>query len=622
MILKTNRMCGLTGLMGLLSLGFLLAGTVRAAETSADPAVSSSSENSIDYDKYGRKGAKARKRWLQTPDQAYAPDTPAYCDALWMRVHEADCPMLVLENRKRVITLEQADREGWRIGESGQSGRDRCCFEGYRRKHPEKRIPDDARGLVQTLGDGALKWHLAGCHRFVVDPHHVPMTKSEALDAGAFVCEHCIERGPSLTTIDMEALRAMPEPPTFIAPEGWTPEPFSTDELPALPAVDLLIDETLALDYAIQEAPFEDPLASLEAFMGRRFFFPVGNWLTFYQAYRATGDPRILESLRVSARHYRDLSVNYPDVAQLKASDPEGMTFLYSMAVSARLTLELALKHPEQVSPQALEEAESFLDAIVATLKPVCEGEGGLDPEMGIPQALADDFRHRAFNRALNGIGTIAMASAALEDLQELRDTVAFQSTIDRYRKCIEEYIKNWKDVGSLSIEEDGRAYFYYPYAATDRGRVVDGVKLFGSDDQGHFSHSMQGVLLVHDATPELGVDDAFMTAIANAVYHNSYTEHGSIQSPAADRIRPLNRKPFGAPKDRFYLFEAFREGVIEGQCSKLSDEQKTEVNSRYASRLKTLHAHYLEALRKDRSLVHLGERMRPAPEKPPVPES
>ena len=562
----------------------------------------------MDYSKYGRKGAKARKAWLQHPERQYDPGSIVYCDALWMRVHAEDSPALILKDRKRTMTLEQADREGWRIGESGQSGRERSSFQGYRRKHPEKLIPDDAPGVVQRMKSGRLKWHLAGCHRFVVSPDHTPMTKREALDAGAYVCEHCIERGPSLTTVDMDALRKIPTPPEFTPPAGWTPKPFSPNELPSKQEVDLLVQETLAQGYGIQEAPYQDPVASLEEFMGRRFFFPVGNWLTFYQAYRATGDKRILESLRVSARHYRGLCNQYLDVAQVKASDPEGMAFMYSMAVSARITLQLALKHPDQVSPQELAEAESFLKAIVATLKPVVEGSSDLDPEMGIPQDLANDFRSRAFNRALNGIGTLAMASAALEDLQAIKKTMVFRPQVDRYRKCIQEYFKYWKSIGSLTTESDGKTYFYYPYAAADKGRMVDGVKIFGSDDQGHFSHSMQGVMLVHDATPELGAEDDFMTAIANSVYHNSYTKNGSIQSPAADRVKPQNRKPFGAPRDRLYMFEAFRDGVIEGQCSKLNQAKKDERNSQYSYRLKTLHVHYLKALQKDRSLVHLGE--------------
>jgi len=564
----------------------------------------------INYDKYGRKGAKARKAWLNYPEKEYAPDTKAYCDALWMRVHEEDCPMLLLKDKKKVITLEQADKEGWRIGESGQSGRERCCFQGYRRQHPEKEFTDDTPGITQIMKSERLKWHQAGCHRFNVSPEHVPMTMGEAMaktDLDPYVCVHCIERGPNLTTVDMEALKNRPTPPEFTPPADWSPKPFSPGQRPSSEEIDLLIQETLSTGYGIQDQPFEEPLATLEQFMGMRFFFPVGSWLTFYQGYRATGDKRILESLNVSARHYRDLCNTYPDVASLKAEDPEGMAFMYSMAVSARLTLQLAQKHPDQVSQEEIAEAESFLKAVVATLQPTVEGDANLDPEMGIPQPLADDFRSRPYNRALNGIGTIAMATAGLQDLQAIRNTTEYQSQITRYKKCVEEYFNNWINMGCLYTEADGKTYFYYAYSGTGQKRE-DGLMLGSADDVGHYSHSMQGVMLVHDATPELGADDDFMTAIANAVRHNSTTKNGSIQCPSADKIKPLSRKKHNPnPTNRLYMFQAFNDEVIDGQNSQINESKKEALNSEYEYRLKTLHAQYVKALRKDRNLVHLG---------------
>ncbi len=571
-------------------------------------------EDIIDYSKYGDKGAAARRAWLLIPEQEYDPNTPAYCDALWMRVHEENCPMLVLKDRKNVITLEQADMEGWRIGESGQSGRDRCCFKGYRRKYPEADIPEDASGIAQKMKSEMIKWHYAGCHRFTVSPEHVAMTPIEAEAWGAqvegyYMCEHCIERGPSLTTADMETLRNRPVPPTFTPPVNWTPEPFSPDKLPSKEEIDILIRQTLANGYAIQEAPYTDPMASLEEFMGRRFFFPVGEWLHLYQAYRSTGDKSLLDALRLSARHYTRLCVDYPDVAQLKARDPEGMAFMYSMAVSSRITLQLALQRPDEVSPEELSEAIEFLNAIVSTLKPVLEGNNSLDLVMGIPQEIADDFRSRAFNRALNGIGSIGIATAALEDLQALNSTTEYQPTIDRYRKVIREYIKNWKNTG---FEEtyNGNDYFSYPYSATDNGYMVGDVKLFGAEDQGHFTHALQGAYLLYESVPELGVDDAFMTAIANTIHFNSYTTSGSPQTPSQEAIRPKSRKPFAAPRERFYLLEAFKNGVIDGQCSKLSEEKKAAVNSNYENRLKTLHAQYMKALRRVPTIIYLSSTL------------
>ena len=438
----------------------------------------------------------------------------------------------------------------------------------------------------------------------------VAMTPIEAQEWGAkeegyYMCEHCIERGPSLTTADLETLRNRPAPPTFTPPEGWIPEPFSPDKLPSKEEVDILIQQTLANGYAIQEAPYTDPIASLEEFMGRRFFFPVGEWLHLYQAYRSTGDKRLLDALRVSARHYTRLCMDYPDVAQLKARDPEGMAFMYSMAVSSRITLQLALKRPDEVSSEELREAEESLNAIVSTLKPVLEGNNSLDPVMGIPQEIADDFRSRAFNRALNGIGSLGIATAALEDLQVLNNTTEYQPTIDRYRKVIREYIKNWKNTGFEETYK-GDDYFSYPYSATDNGHMEGDVKLFGAEDQGHFTHALQGAYLLYESVPELGVDDAFMTAIANTIHFNSYTNSGSPQTPSQEAIRPTSRKPFGAPRERFYLLEAFKDGVIDGQCSKLSEEKKAAVNSSYDNRLKTLHVQYMKALRRVPTIIYL----------------
>jgi hypothetical protein len=281
------------------------------------------------------------------------------------------------------------------------------------------------------------------------------------------------------------------------------------------------------------------------------------------------------------------------------------MAFMYSMAVSSRITLQLALKRPDEVSSEELREAEESLHALVSTLKPAIEEPNSLDPVMGIPQELADDFRSRPFNRALNGMGTVGIATAALEDLQALNSTTEYQPSIDRYRKVIQEYIKNWKNTGFEETHE-GDDYFSYPYSATDNGRMQGDVKLFGADDQGHFTHSLQGVYLLYESVPELGVDDAFMTAIANTIHFNSYTTSGSPQTPSQEAIRPYSRYPFEAPRERFYLLEAFKDGVIDGQCAKLSEDKKAAVNSNYENRLKTLHAQYMKALRRHPSIIYL----------------
>jgi len=177
------------------------------------------------------------------------------------------------------------------------------------------------------------------------------------------------------------------------------------------------------------------------------------------------------------------------------------------------------------------------------------------------------------------------------------------------YQKVVGEYIKYFKEIGCLYAEKDGKTYFYYPYSASDKGKVTkEGFKLFGAEDQGHYTITLHGLYLVYDAAPELGVDDDFMTAVANAVYHNSKTKNGSIQCPSADRVRPQSRKRYGVPRARFYMLQPFHDGIIDGQCHRLNAARRKAHMSNHAVRRAMLSIYYLRALRKDRTLIHLGE--------------
>jgi fibronectin type 3 domain-containing protein len=546
--------------------------------------------------------------------------TIVYVDALFCRVHAADCPDLVLKEQKQTMTLGEADQLGYRIGESGQSGRIDCCLQSYTRQYPLAVIENDAMGVAEVRLDagGVLKYHVHGCHRFTPDRDDYRMTKADTLATpGSYLCEHCLERGPGFAQMTQTEWDKLPSHAPWEAPLGWAPSPFPTNSYPDQGEIDILLSETLHGDIGLQDRAFINPVATVDNWMIMRYFFPVHRWLELYQAYRSTGDTNVLEQIRGSARHYNTLSTNYLSAAQYKARDPEGLAYMYTMAASARITLQLALKYPSQVTASEVAEAEDFLMTIISVLAPTCEDSSNLDPTMGIPKPLADDFRDRAFNRALNGIGTIGMTVAALEDLQTLNSTTAYQSTIDRYRKIIREYIINWKNTG-FSETYNGDDYFSYPYAATDSGTWVGDVKLFSADDQGHFSHSMQGCYILYDSVPELGIDAAFMTSLANTIEFNSHTTSGSPQTPSQEAIRPYSRYPYGLPSDRFYLLQAFNDGVIGGQCSTLSALATESVNSEYAYRLATFNAQYLKELSQDRTLIHMGEDS-VAPPAPPT---
>jgi hypothetical protein len=558
------------------------------------------------------------------PAVAYDPNTKVYADALWLRVHAEDSPDLILKEHKKTMTLEEADKAGYRIGESGQSGRSTSSFQGYKRKYPAKTFTDDT--ILAGNDEKRKVKHLPGCHRYWPDKSDRRRPLKDWVADGFVVCPHCIERGPSAATVSDEEWAKLGSSHPFVAPAGWAPKPFSKDQLPAKGEVDILIQETLGMPNGIQELQFTDPVATVENFMTMRFFFPVHNWLQFYIAYRSTGDNRLRDKLLESARHYNKLALEYPSAAQLKASDPEGMPFMYSMAASARITLQLARKQSSAVSTKDIEEAEVFLKTMRSVLKPTCEGDSALDPEMGIPRKLADDFRTRAFNRAMNGIGTLAMMTAALEDLQALKETKEHQPTINHYRKVIREYIKYWFSIGDLVTTPEGEKHFVYPYVPEANPKMVDGSKIYKrAEDGGHYSHTLQGVMCLYEATPDVGIDDEFMTAVANAVYRSSTVKvevgknkklvySGHIESPTQARVQPTTQDggkghEYGAARDRFYMLEAFKDGMIDGLCITLDEGRKTEANSEYDKRLATLHAHYMKALRKDRSLIHLFEK-------------
>lgn len=566
-------------------------------------------------------GSETRKN--TGPAVEYDPMTKVYVDALWFRVHAENCPALILKDQKKTMTLAEADEAGARIGESGQSGRDNCCFVGYQRKHPEKTFTDETLLCGDDRKDRVK--HVAGCHRYWPDRTHLRRPMKEWLAGGFTVCPHCIERGPSLATVSDEEWSKLPAPGGFIAPEGWVPKPYSTDRSPPKEEIELLIQETLSNGNGIQELQFTNPVATAENFTTMRFFFPVGQWLDLYKAYRATGDQRLLDKLLESARHYQQLSVAYPSVAQVKAGDPEGMPFMYSMAACARITLQSARKHPAKVNKQELDEAETFLMTMLSVLKPTCEGDDSLDDEMGIPKRLADDFRTRAFNRSMNGIGTLAMMTAALEDLQAIEKTTAYQPAIDRYRKVVHEYVKYWFSIGHLCTEIEGQSMFVYPYKPEPKPRTVDGCKIYKrTEDGGHYSHTLQGLMCIYEATPEVGIDDQFMTAVANTVHYcrthpikvrgkEEYSGH--FQCPTAMRVSPQGGESVeghafdrGTGGTRFHLLEAFKDGVIDALAIIATEDQKAAARSSHEERLVTLHVQYMKALRKDRNLVHLGE--------------
>jgi hypothetical protein len=411
------------------------------------------------------------------------------------------------------------------------------------------------------------------------------------------------------------------EPPPFTPPAGWEEKPLPTNTMPLALDREALVRETLSKGVGIQEIKFDNPVASMEHFTIMRFFFPVRLWRNIFMAYRGTGDERLLNQMLYSARHYQWLSETYPSVGQWRAREPEGLPYLLTMAMYARITLQLEREQPGSVRPEQLQEAESFLKTIVMVLRPNWEGNDNLDPEMGIPQAVADDFRKNAFNRSMNGIGTLAMITAALENYQQLKGTRALQPTIDRYTLAVREYLKYYKSQGHF-CQFDGKNHFYYPYKPEKREpKMVGGCPLFKRpEDAGHYTISVQGLMFLFESAPELGVDEDFMTAVANAIHHNATTKikkgkkearSGYVQCPTFARERPVidfkGSKQFKPAVEEFYSLQGFRDDMIDSLCETLNENKKTKANSDYDKRIATLYSHYMKAIRRNPHLVYLG---------------
>ncbi|OVE76144.1 hypothetical protein BVX97_01780 [bacterium E08(2017)] len=509
-----------------------------------------------------QKGGKSNKDYQV---KEYDPNTKVYVDHSSFRVHKEDCKDHVLKEKKKTMTLEEADKAGASIGSNNEVAKT-CCLKGYLRKHPMK-----------------------------------PVKEKDQL-----------EKVP------------------FAGPQGWQPKPFSVNTLPPEDELEVFIQETLwyLKTRGRAETPSAneeiDPIAKVERFYEYRYFFPNKSWLRTYIAYRGTGDKRLLEGLLETAQKHHKISVEYPAVAQHKARVPEGMSYMWSMAACARITLQLARKYPRQVSQKEVAEAEAFLKTMVSVLKPTCEATDDLDPEMGLPKALVEDLKFRAYNRNMNGIATLGMIAVSLEDLQKLKNTKEYQPTIDRYRKTIKEYLKYWKS-RSHFCKVDGNKYFVYPYAPRQPEPKPEGACVIFKrpEDAGHYSHTLQGLLILYQTMPEIGVDDDFMTAIANAMYLNTTTEvtingdtglSGYLECPTMMKARPYGKsldggKHYTAARERFYPMEAFRNGLVDALCQTLDEKVKVKRNRDLEHRTYTLYAQYMKALRKDRSLIHLGEK-------------
>jgi hypothetical protein len=96
---------------------------------------------------------------------------------------------------------------------------------------------------------------------------------------------------------------------------------------------------------------------------------------------------------------------------------------------------------------------------------------------------------------------------------------------------------------------------------------------------------------------------------------HGKMQYSGHLQCPNQYTKRPYGKKKgerhvYKAAQERIYLLEGFRDGIIDDSCHTLGEAAKNATNSDYDHRAATLYSQYMEALRKNKDLIHLGETM------------
>lgn len=515
-------------------------------------------------------------------DKTFDPNMKVYLDPVYYQAHHPDCISNgPLKQYEKTMTLAEADKAGvWLEASPGRY--DNCnCLGGYQRKHPLKPIPDDTYVIISSK----KKWttHGPGCHRLGVgfsigNRRTIKEAKEQGYDNLGYYC--CKTR--------------------------WTHATISEEDWKKLP-----------MEHAPGLLPFTDPAARGKLFLNYRYFFnssgPLGK-------YRGTGDEKYRVELLDRARVMNEFSLEVPGIAQHKARDPEGLNYMCDMAAYARVTLQLARKQPGAVSKDEIEEAETFLKTMLMVLEPTWEAKDDLHPEVGLPNKVVHEFVARAFNRAMNGYGTLAVMTAALEDLQALKKTTEYQPQIDRYRKVVREYIKHFKSRGHFCSKFNGKTHFYYAYASRDEEenpRIVDGCKILGRpEDNGHFRYTVLGLTSIYESSRDLGVDDEFLTAVANSLYHNAAVavkEYGKaraglIQCPIGYQAgrKSMKGKNFsnGPTRDAYYRLYSF---VDEADYLDVWSGKKG-ISVKQAGD-EALYGQYLKELRKDPTLLYLGEK-------------
>ena len=363
------------------------------------------------------------------------------------------------------------------------------------------------------------------------------------------------------------------------------------------------------------------------------------NCRRYYAAYRVTGDPKMLEQLRQYARFMDWILANRPwlvlpaDTREPRPKnpvatiphEPAASSNLIGHALSARLTLQIALERPNQVTEAQSREAAISLEKVVEYMHSKVHGDGKMDAKWQMPQTAAELIRTTPYNQSFMYYSILGLTATALADLDTLNGVNTHTDTIHLYRRIVHKGVTDYIQRSNLT-EIEGKPYFFNSYTPTDRynpGRHrnpvhVDRNPVFRyPEDVPHSQSSAWNLVLLWETDAKtFGIPEKLLSAIANT--HVDYVLNGQVPltdatigppgrilSPWLLQTLPENKwKRHGRPSLVYCCYLPWRPDLgIEGR--QLNGRAKKEMAQPKALGF-LLYARYLHARRANPNLLHL----------------
>ncbi len=367
------------------------------------------------------------------------------------------------------------------------------------------------------------------------------------------------------------------------------------------------------------------------------------NCRKYYIAYRVTGDERFAEQLRQYARLMSWILKERPQLllpkerrhemsGDWRALLPHGAassSMFQGYTLSARLTLQAARADRALVTDAQIAEARSFLELVTTQMRSLVHGDGTIDEKTGLPMVAADIIRTTPYNQSFMYYGVLAVAAAALEDLQHLEGHARHQKNVDLYTRIVEAGVRSFIKLSDVT-QIEGRPYVFRSYTPSDplmtvvdpvtRQRVphvVDGHPIFRyPEDFAHGQSTSWYLALLWETNERLGVTESLLTGVANAqmdfqlrgkapLKDGTTGPPNKLLSPWALKARPNDKwDRLGQAMPLYAIFLPFHPEIVQAS-REFNPRGKKEMDGPEGVQF-TLFAQYLQALRNSRPLLHL----------------